>query len=62
METLTLQDTQQLLQAIQDLYTLHDLSSLGVKALEVVDRLVPRDIPEFHITHARSHDRYSELE
>jgi DNA-binding CsgD family transcriptional regulator len=55
MEALTSQDTQQLLQAIQDIYALHDLSSFGVKALEVVDRLIPSDIPEFHITHARSH-------
>lgn len=55
METLTSQDTQQLLHAIQDLYALHDLSSFGVKALEVVNRLVPSDIPEFHVTNVRSH-------
>jgi DNA-binding CsgD family transcriptional regulator len=55
METLTSQDTQQLLHAIQELYTLHALSSFGVKALEIVNRLVPSDIPEFHVTHARSH-------
>jgi DNA-binding CsgD family transcriptional regulator len=55
MENLTSQDTQQLLQAIQELYALYDLSSFGVKALEIVNRLVPSDIPEFHITHAQSH-------
>lgn len=56
METLTSQDTQQLLHAIQDLYALHDLSSFGVKALEIVNRLVPSDVPEFHVTNARSHE------
>jgi DNA-binding CsgD family transcriptional regulator len=55
METLNSQDTQQLLHAIQELYTLHDLSSFGVKALEIVNQLVPSDIPEFHVTNARSH-------
>lgn len=55
METLTSQDTQMLLHGIQELYTLHDLSSFGVKALEVVNSLVPSDIPEFHLTNARSH-------
>jgi DNA-binding CsgD family transcriptional regulator len=55
METLTSQDTQQLLHAIQDLYALHDLSSFGVKALEIVNQLVPSEVPEFHVTNVRSH-------
>jgi DNA-binding CsgD family transcriptional regulator len=55
MKTLTSQDTQQLLLAIQELYVLHDLSSFGVKALEIVHRLVPSEVPEFHVTNVRSH-------
>jgi DNA-binding CsgD family transcriptional regulator len=55
METLTSQDTQQLLHAIQELYTLHDLSCFGVKALEIVNQLVPSEVPEFHVTNVRSH-------
>jgi DNA-binding CsgD family transcriptional regulator len=55
METLTSQDTQQLLHAIQELHSLYELSSFGVKALEIVDRLVPSEVPEFHLTNARSH-------
>jgi DNA-binding CsgD family transcriptional regulator len=55
METLTSQDTQQLLQAIQELHSLYDLSSFGVRALEIVNHLVPSEIPEFHVTKVRSH-------
>jgi DNA-binding CsgD family transcriptional regulator len=55
METLTSQDTSHLFHAIQELYTLHDLSSFGVKALEIVNRLVPSEVPEFHVTNVRSH-------
>jgi hypothetical protein len=55
METLTSQDIQQLFHAIQELYALHNLSSFGVKALEIVDRLVPSEVPEFHLTNARTH-------
>lgn len=55
METLTSQDTKRLLHAIQELYSLHDFSSFGVKALEIVNRLVPSDVPEFHVTNVRSH-------
>lgn len=54
METLTFQDTQQLLHAIEELHSLHDLSSISTRVLAIVHRLVPSEIPEFHITNTRS--------
>ena len=54
METLTSQDTQQLLQAIQDLHQLRDLDTFGVEAIIILNRLVPSEIPEFHRTDFRS--------
>jgi DNA-binding CsgD family transcriptional regulator len=54
METLTSQDTQQLFHAVQDLYALHDLSSFGVRAIETVNRLVPSEVPEFHVTNVQT--------
>ena len=51
METLTINDVQQLNQCIQTLYTLHDLNTFGVRALSIVDRLVPSEIPSFNSTH-----------
>ena len=47
-------DTRQLHIGIQQLYTLHDLDTFGVNVLTIVDRLVPGDIPEFHLTSLRT--------
>ena len=55
METLTLQDTQNLHQGIQKLYTLRNLDTFGVAALTIMNQLVPSDIPTFHITYVRTH-------
>ena len=51
---LSIADTQYLHTGIQQLYTLHDLDTFGVNALSIVDRLVPGDIPEFHLTNLRT--------
>ena len=50
METLNHQDMQSLHEGIQQLYTFCDLDTFGVNALSIVDRLVPGDVPEFHVT------------
>ena len=50
METLSLQDTQNLHQGIQQLYTLHNLDTFGVDALTILNQLVPSDFPNFHFT------------
>lgn len=55
MENLALQDMQALGQGILDLYALHNLDTFGRDALLIVDRLVPGDIPQFHITNLRTH-------
>jgi DNA-binding CsgD family transcriptional regulator len=54
MEPLTFQDTQNLLHAVQELYSLRDLDSFGVKALTIVDRLVPSETPVFHLNNLQS--------
>ena len=54
METLTLHDTQNLHQGIQQLYTLHNLHTFGVEALTILNQLVPSDMPNFHVTHVRT--------
>jgi DNA-binding CsgD family transcriptional regulator len=54
METLSIEDMQQLNQSIQKLYTLHDLDTFGLCALSIVDRLVPGEFPMFHLTHLPS--------
>jgi hypothetical protein len=54
MESLTFNDTQSLLHAIQSLHALHDLNTFYREALAIVDRLVPSEIPEFHITQIQS--------
>jgi DNA-binding CsgD family transcriptional regulator len=54
MESLTFNDTQSLLHAIQSLHALHDLNTFYGEALAVVDQLVPSEIPEFHITQIQS--------
>ena len=55
MESLTFKDTQTLNQSIQKLYTLRSLDTFGVDALTIVNQLVPSDIPNFHLTHVRTH-------
>ena len=47
-------DTRQLHTEIQQLYTLHDLDTFGMDALSIVDRLVPSDIIDFHLTNVRA--------
>jgi len=54
METLTVQDIQKLLHAIEELHSLHDLGSFGAKALAIVHQLVPSEIPHLHITNFQS--------
>jgi DNA-binding CsgD family transcriptional regulator len=55
VEYLTSHDTQRLLQAIQKLYSLHDLETFAVNALTILNQLVPSDIPSFHTTVLRTH-------
>jgi DNA-binding CsgD family transcriptional regulator len=54
METLSIEDIQNLSQCIQKLYTLHDFDTFGTSALSIVDRLVPTDIPLFTLTNTRT--------
>jgi DNA-binding CsgD family transcriptional regulator len=54
MEPLTHTDTQQLHQSIQQLYMLCDPDTFKSEALAIVDRLVPNDLPLFHLTNART--------
>jgi DNA-binding CsgD family transcriptional regulator len=55
MESLTLNDTQNLNQSIQKLYTLCSLDTFGVDVLTILNQLVPSDIPTFHATKVRTH-------
>jgi DNA-binding CsgD family transcriptional regulator len=48
MEQLTFQDTQKLLHAIEELYAFGDLGSFEVKALTIIERLIPSESPIFH--------------
>ncbi len=50
MEPLSIEDRQQLDGGIQQLYTLHNLDTFGVNALTIVDRLIPSEVPLFHVT------------
>jgi DNA-binding CsgD family transcriptional regulator len=54
METLQFEDTQKLHQGIQQLYMLRDRDTFKVDALRIVDRLVPSDLPLFHVTNTRT--------
>jgi DNA-binding CsgD family transcriptional regulator len=54
MEPLSLNDTQNLHQGIQKLYTLCNLDTFGVDALTIINQLIPSDIPTFHVTHVRT--------
>ena len=55
MQHLKSQDTQNLLQSIQEFHTLNDISTFGVKVLTIIDRLVPSELPQFHLTNFSSH-------
>jgi hypothetical protein len=61
MEHLAFNDTQKLHQGIQQLYTLQNLETFGVDALALVDRLVPSDIPSFHLTRVRTRVRTHQI-
>jgi hypothetical protein len=50
MELLAINDTQNLHQGIQTLYTLSNLETFGVDALTILNQLVPSDRPHFHAT------------
>ncbi len=54
MESLSLNDTQNLHQSIQKLYTLRNLDTFGVDALLILNQLVPSDIPHLHVTPVRT--------
>jgi DNA-binding CsgD family transcriptional regulator len=49
MQTLSIEDIEQLNRSIFQLYTLRDLDTFGLDALSIVDRLVPGELPMFHI-------------
>lgn len=51
---LVLDDLHNINQGIQQIYTLSNLDTFGVNVLSIVDRLVPSDIPDFHLTHVRA--------
>ena len=51
MQTLSLEDIEQLNQSILQLYTLRNLDTFGLDSLSIVDRLVPGEIPMFHLNH-----------
>ena len=50
MESLSLNDTQNLHQGIQKLYSLRNFDTFGVDALTILNQLVPSDIPHLHVT------------
>jgi hypothetical protein len=54
MQTLSLEDIEQLNQSILQLYTLRDLDTFGLDSLSIVDRLVPGELPMFHLNHCGS--------
>jgi DNA-binding CsgD family transcriptional regulator len=47
METLSIDDLQKLNQGIQQLYTLHDFEDFAVQSIQIMNQLVPSDIPSF---------------
>ncbi len=51
MQTLSIEDIEQLNRSIFQLYTLRDLDTFGLNALSIVDRLVPGELPMFHMNH-----------
>jgi DNA-binding CsgD family transcriptional regulator len=54
MESLAFDDTQKLLQGIQEIYACHNLDTFPIDALRIVDRLVPNDWPSFTLTNTRT--------
>jgi DNA-binding CsgD family transcriptional regulator len=54
METLSPIDAQNLNLAIQQLYALNDFDRFGMEALTIVHRLIPSEIPVFHITNMQT--------
>jgi DNA-binding CsgD family transcriptional regulator len=54
VETLSLEDIQNLNQCIQKIYTLHAVDTFGVDALSIVTQLVPSNLPVFHSTHIQT--------
>jgi DNA-binding CsgD family transcriptional regulator len=50
MDHLSSHDHQRLLQALQQIYALHDLETFAVNALTILNQLVSCDLPEFHVT------------
>jgi DNA-binding CsgD family transcriptional regulator len=58
MESLGLNDIEQLNQCIQQIYTFQDLDTFPSKALTLVDRLVPSDWPLFTLTNTRTGQLY----
>jgi DNA-binding CsgD family transcriptional regulator len=58
MESLAFDDTQKLLQSIQQIYTCHDLDTFPIEALKVIDRLVPSNPPLFTLTNTRTGKLY----
>ena len=51
MQTLSIEDIEQLNRSIYQLYTLRDLDTFGLDSLSIVDRLVPGELPMFHANH-----------
>jgi DNA-binding CsgD family transcriptional regulator len=51
MQTLSIEDIEQLNRSIYQLYTLRDLDTFGLDSLSIVDRLVPGELPMFHTNH-----------
>jgi DNA-binding CsgD family transcriptional regulator len=49
MEYLTSDDTRKLLQAIEQLYSIHHVHSFFVSCREIVDRLIPTDTPSYDL-------------
>ena len=50
MDHLSSHDRQRLLQALQQIYALHDLDTFVMNALTILNQLVPSDLPGFHVT------------
>ena len=55
MEQLQFDDTQNLMEAIQEVYSLSKFSSFGMDLLPIVDRLVPSQLPTFVTVDFHSH-------
>jgi hypothetical protein len=58
MKQLTWQDTQSLLHAIQELNSIRDLNFFGLKALTIVNQIVPSEFPNFTLSDTKTHQVY----